>query len=122
MDVLILTLWIIGIMISHLLLKRVVEIDNMNKQLIQEKKTQIIPVISEQEISEEELKKELLDYVIAQEYEIPQQPDMKIMTEIGIPKPIDTTNIIQEFKQDRDLNTGTFGPLQAYEENNFATL
>ncbi len=120
MDLLIVTLWIIGIMISHLLLKRVVEIDNMNKQLMKEK-IQIAKEEPEQEISEEELKQELLDYVISQEYHNPQ-PDMKIMTEIGIPKPVDTTNVIQEFKQDRDINTGTFGSLQAYEENNFAPL
>ncbi len=134
MDVLVITLWMLGIIISHLLLRRVVEIDNMNKQLMQEKvKTQIIRVdenkIEEKEISDEELQKELLEYVTAQDYEIPQQPEFKSiapvqmsMTEIGIPTPTNATNVIQEFQQERDLNTGMFGPLQAYEDTGFASL
>lgn len=132
MDVLIITLWILGIIISHLLLRRVVEIDNINKQLMKEKveKTQIIQIVEKkgEEISDEDLKKELLDYVTAQDYEI-HQPELKSMapvqmsmTKIGIPLPTDATNIIQEFQQERDLNTGTFGPLQAYEDNGFASL
>lgn len=133
MDVLIVTLWLLGIIISHLLLRRVVEIDNMNKQLLGEKikPLQVKKEKNEEkneEISDEDLKQELLEYVTAQEYELPK-PELKSiapvqmsMTEIGIPMPTDATNVIQQFKEERDLNTGTFGNLQAYEDAGYAAL
>lgn len=131
MDVLVLTLWTLGIIISHLLLRRVVEIDNMNKQLMQERSKVLVEKEKNEiiEISDEDLKKELLEYVTAQEYEIPQKPVFKniapvqmSMTEIGVPMPTDATNVIQEFQEERDINTGHFGPLEAYDGNGFAPL
>lgn len=132
MDVLIVTLWLLGIIISHLLLRRVVEIDNMNKQLLGEKSKSLpieeIKVQVKEEMSDEDLQQELLEYVTAQDYELPK-PELKSiapvqmsMTEIGIPMPTDATNVVQEFQRERDLNTGSFGNLQAYEDAGYAAL
>lgn len=125
MDVLVVTLWLLGIIISHLLLRRVVEIDNMNKQLLQEREMPIENPINE--ISDEDLKKELLEYVESQEYKVEQPefelptPSVSMMANMNM-RPIDTSNVVQEFKEERDLNSGSFGNLQAYEENGFATI
>lgn len=130
MDVLVVTLWILCILISHLLLRRVVEIDNMNKQLLSEKSSIKVEKELVVELSDEELKKELLDYVESQEYEMPK-PEFELpSTQFMMPnmpnnlKPLEvnTTNVVQEFKEERDLNSGIFGDLQAYEDNGFASI
>lgn len=127
MDVLVVALWLLGIIISHLLLRRVVEIDNMNKQLLSEKPKTKVEII---ETTEEDLEKELRDYVEAKNYEIPmgtrvQPPLMEqplSMTQIGVPVPKNMTNVVQEFAEEREMNSGAFGNLEAYEDSGFAPL
>jgi hypothetical protein len=131
MDVLVVTLWLLGIIISHLLLRRVVEIDNMNQQLLKANDESTRSTVKEFEIVDDEvLKQELLEYVESQDYEMPK-PDFEAsypnmmspsMTQIGIPVPKNTSNIVQQFKEDRDMNTGSFGNLEAYEDAGFAPL
>ena len=130
MDVLVVTLWLLGIIISHLLLRRVVEIDNMNQKLLKDNKKSYAKVENFEAVDDEALKQELLEYVTSQDYELPK-PDFEAsypqmispsMTQIGIPLPKDTSNVIQQFKEDRDMNTGSFGDLEAYEDAGFAML
>jgi len=126
MDVLSVTLWLLGIIISHLLLRRVVEIDCMNKQLMSEKVV-IKKDVEKLQVSDEDLQQELLEYVKAQDYETPkvefELPPMT-MTNFAnnMSQPENSSNIIQEFKEERDINTGSFGDLQAYEDSGYATL
>lgn len=132
MDVLVVTLWLLGIIISHLLLRRVIEIDNMNQQLLKENQESSYGEVKEnfEEVDNEALKQELLEYVASQDYKMPK-PDFEAsypkmmspsMTQIGIPVPNDTSNIVQRFEEDRDMNTGSFGNLEAYEDAGFAPL
>ena len=132
MDVLVVTLWLLGIIISHLLLRRVVEIDNMNKQLLKEKKQpKMVEEMGEDKpkVSDEDLKKELLEYVQAQEYQVPKanfefelpKPSPVMIANMNM-EPKDASNIIQQFSEERDLNTGSFGNLQAYEDVGFASI
>lgn len=130
MDVLVVALWLLSIVILHLLLRRVVEIEYMNrtllKELNQEKDLQKKNVVKE--ISDEDLQKELLDYVTAQDYKLPEEPKFEIppmiMTNFADnnSQPSNSTNIVQQFNEERDINSGTFGELQAFEENDFATI
>lgn len=127
MDILVVTLWLLGIIISHLLLRRVVEIDNMNKKLLKEQHVEVVPV------TDDDLKKELLEYVQAQEYAIPKAdvefevPPAPMMMSNMVhnnlkPMDMDHLNVVQEFKEERDLNSGSFGNLQAYEDIGFASI
>ncbi len=136
MDVLAVTLWLLGIVISHLLLRRVVEIDNMNKKLLKEKKqpqVKEVKVEVEKESSDEDLQKELMEYVQSQEYTLPkvdvefETPPAPMMMSNMVhnnlkPMDMDHLNIVQEFKEERDLNSGSFGNLQAYEDMGFASI
>ena len=130
MDILVVTLWLLGIIISHLLLRRVVEIDNMNKKLL---KQQHVVEVKAVEVSDDDLKKELLEYVQAQEYAIPKAdvefevPPAPMMMSNMVhnnlkPMGMDHLNVVQEFKEERDLNSGSFGNLQAYEDMGFASI
>jgi hypothetical protein len=134
MDVLVVTLWLLGIIISHLLLRRIVEIDNMNQLLLKANDESSHGTVSVRDnfeaVDDEALKQELLEYVTSQDYEMPK-PDFEAsypnmmsssMTQIGIPVPKDTSNVVQRFEGDRDMNTGAFGNLEAYEDAGFAPL
>jgi hypothetical protein len=125
MDILSITLWVIGIIIGHLLLRRVVEIDNMNKELVQERQKNInVGAIKEQ--SDDDLEKELMDYVNSQDYLLPTIVENNPVTNMVMTnpdaKPLENTNIIQEFMEEKDINSGNFGNLKAYDGNLFAEL
>lgn len=133
MDILAVTLWLLGVTISHLLLRRVVEIDNMNKELLLKQSPSVVKkvhfdvkkeMVSEDQ-SEEDLQKELMDYVEAQDYGLPK-PEFDLpppaMANMVMTRPTNSSNIVQEFEEERALNSGSFGNLQAYEESGYATL
>jgi hypothetical protein len=125
MDILSITLWLIGIIISHLLLRRVVEIDNMNKELVQERQKNI--TVNPVQQSDDDLEKELMEYVNSQDYLLPTIVENNpvtnmIMTQTTDVKPMENTNIIQEFMQEKDINSGNFGNLKAFDGNLFAEL
>lgn len=132
MDVLTISLWILSIIITHLLLRRVVEIDTINRQLMKgqsESPIQLsVPV--EEELTEEELQRELMEYVSTQDYDFPKSDNQELKLPLPIMTnqlnnnmaPMESTNIIQTFETERDINSGVFGSLRAYEDNGYATL